>query len=110
LALVLLWSVPVLEQAYRLACAYGIAAMDSIHLAFAVEAEANKFVTAEKPSKPLFRYNASKRRLRVVSIRGSQARSRPIAARYPRNSYTLLSDLQGFYVCAKSVRAKSAQG
>jgi predicted nucleic acid-binding protein len=53
-AQVLPWSLRVLEQAYQLACIYGIAAMDAIHLAFAVEAKAEEFVTPEKPTKPLF--------------------------------------------------------
>jgi predicted nucleic acid-binding protein len=67
-AQVLPLSVPVLEQAYQLACDYGIAAMDAIHLAFAVEAEAEEFFTTEKPNKPLFRFNGSQRSPRVVSI------------------------------------------
>ncbi len=71
LAVVFPWSVPVLEEAYQLACAYGIAAMDAIHLAFAVKAKADEFVTAERPTKPLFRFNGDNRSPRVVSIHES---------------------------------------
>jgi|DewCreStandDraft_1066081.scaffolds.fasta_scaffold00043_64 predicted nucleic acid-binding protein len=68
LASVLEWSVPVLEEAYQLACENGIAAMDAIHLAFAVKAEADELVTTEKRSKPLFRFNTSRSSPQVVSI------------------------------------------
>jgi predicted nucleic acid-binding protein len=50
-----LWCVETLHQAYRLASLHGIAAMDAIHVAIAMEADAEEFVTAEKPTKPMFR-------------------------------------------------------
>lgn len=49
------WSVSALQQAFTLAETHGVAAMDAIHLAHAIEAEVNEFVSAEKPSKPMFR-------------------------------------------------------
>jgi predicted nucleic acid-binding protein len=67
-AKVLPWSVRVIKKAYQLACAYGLSAMDAIHLAFAVKAEADELVTTEKRSKPLFRFNTSRSSPQVVSI------------------------------------------
>ena len=52
------WRLEVLNQAYRLACDHGIAAMDAVHLAMAISARVDAFVTGEKPQKPLFRYRA----------------------------------------------------
>ena len=49
------WQIDALYQAHALAQRYGIAALDAIHIAMAISAGADEFVSAEKPSKPLFR-------------------------------------------------------
>lgn len=49
------WQVSTLEQAHELAQRYGIAAMDAIHVATAIAAQVDEFVSAEKPTKPMFR-------------------------------------------------------
>ncbi len=49
------WDSTALQNAFAIAERYGIAAMDAIHVAFAIAAGVDEFVTAEKPSKPLFR-------------------------------------------------------
>jgi hypothetical protein len=46
------------EQATKMACQYGIAAMDALHLAAAIRLGAKEFITAEKPGKPIFRVSA----------------------------------------------------
>jgi hypothetical protein len=56
------WQTPTLNHARELAQRYGIAAMDAIHLALAIAAQADEFVSAEKPGKPMFR-------VREISIR-----------------------------------------
>ncbi len=60
------WDLEALKRAQEVAENYGIEAMDAIHVAHAVVAGVDEFVTAEKPSSPLFRV----RELTVVSIRG----------------------------------------
>lgn len=62
---VLAWRIESLYLARDLAQRHGIAAMDAIHVAIALGAEAVEFVTAEKPEKPLFRLTE----LPVYSIR-----------------------------------------
>lgn len=49
------WRLDTLQRAHELAQRYGIAAMDAIHLAVAIEAQADEFVSGEKPDKPMFR-------------------------------------------------------
>ncbi|MDR2127768.1 MAG: PIN domain-containing protein [Burkholderiaceae bacterium] len=49
------WKMDVLDKAHALARQYGIAAMDAIHVATAIEARIDEFATAEKPDKPMFR-------------------------------------------------------
>ncbi|MEA1052697.1 PIN domain-containing protein [Lamprobacter modestohalophilus] len=49
------WSPAIVERAKALASTYGLAAMDAIHLAVAVDAQADEFISGEKPSKPMFR-------------------------------------------------------
>lgn len=51
------WCTETLYRAYRLAEKHGIAAMDAIHVATALDAGVDEFVTAEKTSKPMFRVN-----------------------------------------------------
>ncbi len=62
------WKLEVLRKAYDLACRYGIAALDAIHLAFAVDAQVDEFVTAEKPTKSLFRFNQAGTKPRIHSL------------------------------------------
>jgi predicted nucleic acid-binding protein len=52
------WELPTLHQAMALAQRYGIAAMDAIHVATAIVAQVDEFVSAEKPTKPMFRARA----------------------------------------------------
>lgn len=59
------WNVEVLQKAQSFAEKYGIAAMDAIHIATAIDAEAEEFITAEKSTKPMFRVNE----INVISIR-----------------------------------------
>lgn len=49
------WCTKTLYHAHDLAEKYGIAAMDAIHVATALDAEVEEFVTAEKSTKPMFR-------------------------------------------------------
>lgn len=49
------WNESALQQAYTIAESHGVAAMDAIHVAHALAAGVDEFVSAEKPSKPMFR-------------------------------------------------------
>lgn len=49
------WSSMLVDSAKLLAQSYGLAAMDAIHIAVAVAAGADEFVSGEKPGKPMFR-------------------------------------------------------
>jgi predicted nucleic acid-binding protein len=49
------WSIGTLYRAHDLAEKHGIAAMDAIHVATALDAGVDELVTAEKPTKPMFR-------------------------------------------------------
>ncbi len=60
------WRLDVLQQAHGLAQRYGIAAMDSIHVATALAAGADEFISGEKPTKPMFRV----RDMSMISLRG----------------------------------------
>lgn len=59
------WRIDMLHQAFDVAQNYGIAAMDAIHVATALAAGVDEFITAEKSSKPMFRIEG----LRMHSIR-----------------------------------------
>ena len=52
---VITWIDPalIIQPAYDLACQHGLGAIDSLHLAAAITANA-EFVSAEKPSKPIY--------------------------------------------------------
>jgi predicted nucleic acid-binding protein len=60
------WNISSLDHAVGLAQKYGVAAMDAIHIAHAIDAKADEFVTSEKPSKPIFR-------VRELSMRSIQS-------------------------------------
>jgi len=49
------WSLDALQCANALTEEHGIAAMDAIHVAHAMEAQVDEFMTAEKGTKPMFR-------------------------------------------------------
>jgi predicted nucleic acid-binding protein len=46
-------SASLIQPAYDLACRYGLGAMDALHLAAAI-VEGAEFISAEKPSKPVY--------------------------------------------------------
>lgn len=56
----------VVEEAQRLASAYGLGAMDALHVAAAICVGADELVTTEKASKPIHRVTD----VQVVSIQG----------------------------------------
>jgi len=49
------WRTDTLYHAHEIAAKHGIAAMDAIHVATALDAGVDEFVTAEKSTKPMFR-------------------------------------------------------
>jgi predicted nucleic acid-binding protein len=49
------WNSLALQQAQSIAESHGIAAMDAIHVAHAIVAGVDEFISAEKPTKPMFR-------------------------------------------------------
>ena len=61
----LVWQTNVLNDAHTVAETYGLAALDAIHVATATAASVDEFVSAEKPTKPMFRV----KELTVRSIR-----------------------------------------
>ena len=61
------WQLDVLYRAHELAQNYGIGAMDAIHVATALDAGVDEFVSGEKPSKPMFRVSE----LLMVSLRNA---------------------------------------
>lgn len=54
----------IVEQAYKEACAFGLAALDALHVAAAASAGADELVTTEKRNKPIHRTQSVK----VISI------------------------------------------
>ncbi|MBD2415662.1 nuclease [Nostoc calcicola FACHB-389] len=54
----------VIQDAYNIACQYGLAAMDALHIAAALSVGAEEFVTTEKKTKPMFRVSS----IKVISI------------------------------------------
>ena len=50
----------IVEEAYRISCEYGLAAMDALHIAAAVTIGAEEFITTEKITKPMFRVSEIK--------------------------------------------------
>lgn len=43
------------QDGYKIACKYGLAAMDALHIAAAISVGAAEFITTEKPRKPMYR-------------------------------------------------------
>ncbi|MBD2503181.1 type II toxin-antitoxin system VapC family toxin [Anabaena azotica] len=54
----------VIQDAYNIACQYGLAAMDALHIAAALSVGAEEFMTTEKKTKPMFRISS----IKVISI------------------------------------------
>ena len=49
------WNTATLQRAHTLAQMYGLAAMDAIHIAHAIDAGVDEFISAEGINKPMFR-------------------------------------------------------
>lgn len=61
------WAHPddlLMQSAYQLACDFGIAALDALHVAAAISVGAEELITTEKPNKPIHRATG----ITVVSI------------------------------------------
>jgi predicted nucleic acid-binding protein len=54
----------IVQTGHRIACTYGLAAMDALHLAAALSVDAEEFVTTERTTKTMHRVTE----LRVTSI------------------------------------------
>lgn len=54
----------VIHDGYDIACKYGLAAMDALHIAAAILVGAEEFITTEKPTKPMYRVTD----IKVVSL------------------------------------------
>ncbi|PSR14937.1 nuclease [filamentous cyanobacterium CCP3] len=52
------------QQAHTLACNYGLAAIDALHVAAAIALEAEDLLTTEKSTKPMYRVP----NIRVISV------------------------------------------
>lgn len=52
------------QDAYQLGCTYGLAAMDALHVAAAIQIKADELITTEKPTKPMHRV----REISIISI------------------------------------------
>jgi predicted nucleic acid-binding protein len=58
------FSEELVEDASQRAKQYGLGAMDALHITAAISANANEFITTEKPDKPMFRIKD----LKVITI------------------------------------------
>ncbi|HAC62394.1 MAG TPA: nucleic acid-binding protein [Cyanothece sp. UBA12306] len=54
----------IMQDAQKIACSYGLAAMDAIHVAAALQIQANQLITTEKSTKPIHRV----RKIQIISI------------------------------------------
>ena len=64
---VVYWAHPddrLMQAAYQLACDFGMAAIDALHVAAAISVGAEELITTEKPNKPIHRATG----ITVVSI------------------------------------------
>lgn len=59
----------ILEAGYREAAEFGLGAMDALHIAAAVAAKADEFITSEKPTKSIYRTPS----IPVISVLGEQS-------------------------------------
>ena len=44
----------IIDNSFKIASKYGLAAMDALHIAAAISVEAEEFITTEKPTKPMY--------------------------------------------------------
>jgi len=56
------------QQSYEIACQYGLAALDALHIAAALSVDAEEFITTERTTKPMHRVTA----LKIISIASSE--------------------------------------
>jgi predicted nucleic acid-binding protein len=56
----------IVQDANDIACKYGLAAMDALHIAAALSVNAEEFITTEKLTKPMFRVTS----IQVISLFG----------------------------------------
>lgn len=54
----------IVQDANNIACKYGLAAMDALHIGAALSVGAEEFVTTEKPTKSMFRVTS----IQVISL------------------------------------------
>ena len=54
----------IIQNSYQIACNYGLAAMDAVHVAAALQINADELITTEKPTKPMHRV----RKIQIISI------------------------------------------
>nr|WP_199308175.1 PIN domain-containing protein [Microcystis wesenbergii] len=54
----------IIQNAHEIAGTYGLAAMDALHVAAALQIQADELITTEKPTKPMHRV----REIQIVSI------------------------------------------
>ncbi|MDJ0618363.1 MAG: PIN domain-containing protein [Calothrix sp. MO_192.B10] len=54
----------IIHDSYQLACTYGLAAMDALHVAAALQIKADELITTEKPTKPMHRVTE----IQIISI------------------------------------------
>jgi len=54
----------IVQNAQQIACTYGLAAMDAIHVAAALQVNADQLITTEKPTKPMYRVTE----IEIISI------------------------------------------
>lgn len=54
----------IVQTGNRIACTYGLAAMDALHIAAALSVDAEEFITTEKTTKPMHRVTE----IQIVSI------------------------------------------
>jgi hypothetical protein len=54
----------IIQNASQIACTYGLAAMDALHVAAALQTKADQLITTEKPTKPMHRVTE----IQIISI------------------------------------------
>ena len=54
----------IIQDGYKIACRYGLAAMDTLHIAAAISVGAEEFITTEKSTKLMYRVTD----IKVVSL------------------------------------------
>lgn len=59
------------DDAYQEACTSGLNALDALHVAAAVSAGAEEFVTTEKPEKPIYRVKSIRVVYLLADVNGS---------------------------------------